>query len=161
RSLRHALDGVPAGDPAVADARHQRRRGIGLHRVIRRFHHHPARRGAWSDDPASVHLGPHARSVDARDQLHEHHSLGHLCYLRFSIVPHRKTAWHLKIPKKVRGGNRSTRLKLFGRGAAAAMMLSALPAMAGGELHIYNWGDYTNPKLIEKFQKETGIKVTL
>ena len=33
--------------------------------------------------------------------------------------------------------------------------------MAAGELHIYNWGDYTNPKLIEKFEKETGIKVTL
>jgi spermidine/putrescine transport system substrate-binding protein len=40
-------------------------------------------------------------------------------------------------------------------------MMSAASAMAGGELHIYNWGDYTNPKLIEKFTKETGIKVTL
>ena len=40
-------------------------------------------------------------------------------------------------------------------------MLSATPAMADGELHIFNWGDYTNPKLIEKFEKETGIKVTL
>ena len=40
-------------------------------------------------------------------------------------------------------------------------MLSATSAMAGGELHIFNWGNYTNPKLIEKFQKETGIKVTL
>ena len=55
----------------------------------------------------------------------------------------------------------SMKLRLLGVAAAAAMMLSALPAMAGGELHIYNWGDYTNPKLIEKFQKETGIKVTL
>jgi spermidine/putrescine transport system substrate-binding protein len=35
------------------------------------------------------------------------------------------------------------------------------PARSAGDLHIYNWGDYTNPKLIEKFQKETGIKVTL
>jgi len=51
--------------------------------------------------------------------------------------------------------------KLLGLAGAAALVLSALPAMAGGELHIYNWGDYTNPKLIDKFTKETGIKVTL
>ncbi|HZT19996.1 MAG TPA: extracellular solute-binding protein [Dongiaceae bacterium] len=54
------------------------------------------------------------------------------------------------------------RLRLLGMAGAAALLLSAASAMAaGGELHIYNWGDYTNPKLIEKFQKETGIKVTL
>jgi spermidine/putrescine transport system substrate-binding protein len=52
------------------------------------------------------------------------------------------------------------KLRLLGLAGAAAMMLSA-PAMAGGELHIFTWGDYTNPKLIEKFTKETGIKVTL
>ncbi|NDW46062.1 extracellular solute-binding protein [Ruegeria sp. PrR005] len=42
---------------------------------------------------------------------------------------------------------------------------SALALMAGGayakELNIYNWGNYTNPKLIEKFEAETGIKVTI
>ena len=53
------------------------------------------------------------------------------------------------------------KLKLLGLAGAAALMFSATSAMAGGELHIFNWGDYTNPKLIEKFQKETGIKVTL
>jgi spermidine/putrescine transport system substrate-binding protein len=42
-----------------------------------------------------------------------------------------------------------------------ALLLIARSAMAAGELHIYNWGNYTNPKLIEKFQKETGITVTL
>jgi len=56
---------------------------------------------------------------------------------------------------------RKMRLRLLGLAGAAAMMLSAVPAIAGGELHIFNWGNYTNPKLIEKFQKETGIKVTL
>ena len=43
--------------------------------------------------------------------------------------------------------------------------VSALAMMAGGamaqELNIYNWGNYTNPKLIEKFEAETGIKVTI
>lgn len=44
---------------------------------------------------------------------------------------------------------------------AAAVALAAAPALAEGELHIYNWGDYTNPKLIEKFEKEYNVKVTL
>ena len=53
-------------------------------------------------------------------------------------------------------------LRLLGLVGAAALVMTATSAMAaGGELHIYNWGNYTNPKLIEKFQKETGIKVTL
>src|SRR5258707_12843475 len=54
------------------------------------------------------------------------------------------------------------KLRMLGLAGAAALLMSAAPAMAaGGELHIYNWGNYTNPKLIEKFTKETGIKITL
>ena len=34
-------------------------------------------------------------------------------------------------------------------------------AHAEGELNIYNWGNYTNPELIEKFTAETGIEVTI
>lgn len=34
-------------------------------------------------------------------------------------------------------------------------------ACAGGVLNFYNWGEYTNPELIKKFTKETGIKVNL
>jgi spermidine/putrescine transport system substrate-binding protein len=34
-------------------------------------------------------------------------------------------------------------------------------AMAEGQLNIYNWGNYTNPELIEKFEAETGIDVTI
>lgn len=37
----------------------------------------------------------------------------------------------------------------------------ATPALAAGELNIYNWGNYTNPELITKFEAETGIKVTI
>ncbi|MEX1108374.1 MAG: extracellular solute-binding protein [Dongiaceae bacterium] len=36
---------------------------------------------------------------------------------------------------------------------------AAIPA--GGELHIYNWGNYTNPELITKFEEAHNIKVTL
>ena len=42
-----------------------------------------------------------------------------------------------------------------------AAMLLATTAHAEGELNIYNWGNYTNPELIEKFEEETGIEVTL
>jgi spermidine/putrescine transport system substrate-binding protein len=42
--------------------------------------------------------------------------------------------------------------------------LTALPHLAAadaGELHIYNWTDYTSDDMIKKFEKETGIKVTI
>jgi spermidine/putrescine transport system substrate-binding protein len=47
--------------------------------------------------------------------------------------------------------------------AAVLVLLttSALPALAEGQLNLYNWGDYTSPELLAKFEKETGIKVTV
>src|SRR3972149_7888543 len=45
--------------------------------------------------------------------------------------------------------------------AAVGMAFGAGQAMADGELHIYNWGNYTNPKLIEKFEQQYNAKVTL
>ena len=44
---------------------------------------------------------------------------------------------------------------------AAAIGLSGASARAAGELHIFNWGDYTNPDLIAKFEKAYDVKVTL
>jgi spermidine/putrescine transport system substrate-binding protein len=34
-------------------------------------------------------------------------------------------------------------------------------ASAEGTLQLYNWGNYTSPELLEKFEAETGIKVTV
>ena len=48
--------------------------------------------------------------------------------------------------------------KLFA--ASSALALLATGALAQ-ELNIYNWGNYTNPELIEKFEAETGIEVTI
>lgn len=45
--------------------------------------------------------------------------------------------------------------------AIAFLLASTGIAAAEGELQLYNWGDYTNPELISKFQEETGITVTL
>lgn len=44
---------------------------------------------------------------------------------------------------------------------AVALSLAMGLARAEGELFIYNWTEYTPPELIEKFEKETGIKVSV
>jgi len=44
--------------------------------------------------------------------------------------------------------------------AALALTLPA-PALAEGELNIFNWGNYTNPGLIEKFEKKYDVDVTI
>lgn len=45
--------------------------------------------------------------------------------------------------------------------AVSALALSAVPAYAEGKLNIYNWGNYTNPEMIEKFEAQYGVEVTL
>jgi len=44
--------------------------------------------------------------------------------------------------------------------AASALALTAGAGWAQ-QLNLYNWGNYTNPELIEKFEAETGIEVTI
>ncbi|QDL90449.1 extracellular solute-binding protein [Paroceanicella profunda] len=43
----------------------------------------------------------------------------------------------------------------------ATLLASAGIAHAEGELQIYNWGNYTSPELIEKFEKQYDIDVTV
>ena len=45
--------------------------------------------------------------------------------------------------------------------AAAMLLWTSGSVWAAGELYIYNWSDYTSPELIEKFEAETGITVTI
>ena len=45
-------------------------------------------------------------------------------------------------------------------GASAIALLSVGSAKADGELFFYNWSNYFPPELMEKFEAETGIKVT-
>ncbi|SSC67184.1 extracellular solute-binding protein [Ciceribacter selenitireducens] len=45
--------------------------------------------------------------------------------------------------------------------AAAALLASCAFAHAEGELNIFNWGNYTNPELIKKFEEQYKVKVTL
>ena len=50
---------------------------------------------------------------------------------------------------------------LLGAALGIGAMLVAGQAMAEGQLHIFNWGNYTNPKLLEKFSKTYDVEVTL
>ncbi|MEH7829722.1 extracellular solute-binding protein [Gemmobacter denitrificans] len=45
--------------------------------------------------------------------------------------------------------------------ATALLMASTGLASAEGVLQLYNWGNYTSPELLAKFEAETGIKVTV
>ena len=44
---------------------------------------------------------------------------------------------------------------------AAILMFWATGAQAEGQLNIYNWGNYTSPELIEKFEREFDVEVTI
>ena len=44
---------------------------------------------------------------------------------------------------------------------ALAMVAISGSASAAGELNFFNWGNYTNPELISKFEKEYDVKVTI
>ena len=53
-------------------------------------------------------------------------------------------------------------IKTFGKtllAAALASTVGGLAQAADNVLHVYNWSDYIAPDTLEKFQKETGIKV--
>lgn len=41
------------------------------------------------------------------------------------------------------------------------ILLTAGPAFAEGQLNIYNWGNYTSPELIKKFEETYKVKVTV
>ena len=44
---------------------------------------------------------------------------------------------------------------------SSLLLIASGTALAAGELNFFNWGNYTNPKLIEKFEKEYDVKVTI
>ncbi|OYU40492.1 MAG: putrescine/spermidine ABC transporter substrate-binding protein [Pseudorhodobacter sp. PARRP1] len=45
--------------------------------------------------------------------------------------------------------------------ATLVLLASTALASAEGTLQLFNWGNYTSPELLAKFEKETGIKVTV
>lgn len=53
------------------------------------------------------------------------------------------------------------KLKLSALLAGAAMIACAGAAHAEGELNIYNWGNYTSPDVVKKFEQKYNVKVTI
>ncbi len=53
------------------------------------------------------------------------------------------------------------RWKLTAGALGAALLATTGLAQAAGELNIFNWGNYTNPELITKFEKAHDVKVTV
>ncbi|WP_323785267.1 extracellular solute-binding protein [Thalassovita sp.] len=51
--------------------------------------------------------------------------------------------------------------KLFKAAVTSVIALTAVQAQAEGKLNIYNWGNYTNPEMIKKFEAQYDIDVTL
>ncbi len=45
--------------------------------------------------------------------------------------------------------------------SVSTLTLMATMAQADGDLALYNWGNYTSPELLEKFEAETGVHVTV
>ena len=51
--------------------------------------------------------------------------------------------------------------RLFAATAALALLAATGLAHAEGALNIYNWGNYTNPDVIKKFEEKYKVKVTI
>jgi spermidine/putrescine transport system substrate-binding protein len=49
---------------------------------------------------------------------------------------------------------------IFSIVAAAVLTFSGM-AQATGELNLYNWGNYTNPELVKKFEEKYDVKMTI
>ena len=45
--------------------------------------------------------------------------------------------------------------------AGVAALALSTNARAEGELNIYNWGNYTSPDVVKKFEEKYGVKVTI
>ena len=53
------------------------------------------------------------------------------------------------------------KMKLGFMALAAGLMASTAIAHAEGELNIFNWGNYTSPEMIKKFEDKFKVKVTI
>ena len=53
------------------------------------------------------------------------------------------------------------KLRFAGIAFGLALAMTTSLASAEGELQIFNWGDYTNPELIKKFEDQHKVKVTV
>lgn len=160
---RYTASGAPPGHPAGDYAGHRHGRYHGIHHVNRRF------RGVLlyrrHDQPAAVGRDllhdppPH----DTEDQRHLDHSVfdraGAAYRHQCASVP-RREAPRSRPPERSDAAVKKRMLSLLLCGAMCAGLLSGCGNASSAEvLNVYNWGEYIDTDLIDRFEEETGIKV--
>lgn len=163
RPRRNAPSGAAQGHPARDHARHRHGRHHGVHDVGRRFrrfllhrrHDQSAAFGRYLLDDAPPHDAEDQRSLDAAVPVRPCAAHRHQC----APVARRKA------PRgRTKGG---CIMKLLKRTLAltlsAAMVLGLLSGCgsdaSANVLNVYNWGEYIDTDLLDRFEQETGIKV--
>ena len=163
RPRRDAPSGAAQGHPARDHARHRHGRHHGVHDVgrrLRRFllhrrHDQSAAFGRHLLDDAPPHDPEDQRSLDAAVSVRPRAAHRHQC----TPVARRKA------PRgRAKGG---CIMKLLKRTLAltlsAAMVLGLLSGcgsdVSANVLNVYNWGEYIDTDLLDRFEQETGIKV--
>ena len=163
RPRRNAPSGAAQGHPARDHARHRHGRHHGVHDVgrrLRRFllhrrHDQSAAFGRHLLDDAPPHDPEDQRSLDAAVSVRPCAAHRHQC----TPVARRKA------PRgRTKGG---CIMKLLKRTLAltlsAAMVLGLLSGcgsdVSANVLNVYNWGEYIDTDLLDRFEQETGIKV--
>lgn len=163
RPRRDVPSGAAQGHPARDHARHRHGRHHGVHDVGRRLRRFLLHRRHDQSAAFGRHLLDDAPPHDSEDQ----HSLD-------AAVPVRPRAAHChqcapvarrKAPRgRTKGG---CIMKLLKRTLAltlsAAMVLGLLSGCgsdaSANVLNVYNWGEYIDTDLLDRFEQETGIKV--
>src|SRR5439155_3095927 len=114
---------------------------------------------AGADHVAALYLEPDQVAVDAGNQCDLDHPSFDLDRLHCDVVPDRKTAEVTSEP--ITKGRLTVKKTMLAAVSIVIMAAFAGPALADGELHIFNWGDYTNPDLVKKFEETYKVKITL
>ena len=163
RPRRNAPSGAAQGHPARDHARHRHGRHHGVHDVGRRFrrfllhrrHDQSAAFGRHLLDGAPPHDSEDQRGLDAAVPVRP-------CAARYH---QREPIARRKAPRgRTKGG---CIMKLLKRTLAltlsAAMVLGLLSGCgsdaSANVLNVYNWGEYIDTDLLDRFEQETGIKV--
>ena len=163
RPRRNAPSGAAQGHPARDHARHRHGRHHGVHDVGRRFrrfllhrrHDQSAAFGRHLLDDAPPHDSEDQRGLDAAVPVRP-------CAARYH---QREPIARRKAPRgRTKGG---CIMKLLKRTLAltlsAAMVLGLLSGCgsdaSANVLNVYNWGEYIDTDLLDRFEQETGIKV--
>ena len=163
RPRRNAPSGAAQGHPARDHARHRHGRHHGVHDVGRRFrrfllhrrHDQSAAFGRHLLDDAQPHDSEDQRGLDAAVPVRP-------CAARYH---QREPIARRKAPRgRTKGG---CIMKLLKRTLAltlsAAMVLGLLSGCgsdaSANVLNVYNWGEYIDTDLLDRFEQETGIKV--